>query len=190
MIIYEKIQVLLQKTRVIQVLEMLIRHRYSINKRIKLYQIKYFSDVEIDRMALKYYLTEIKPNLIVATMKELDKLRQDDYIICIVSGGYDVYLKFFAEEFKIDKLLCTKVEFKNGKCTGKIYGNDCMMEEKTRQMNNAFPPDRFCSSVSFSDSPSDIPMMKWTDEAYVVLNKYRAVPQWVTKNKFNVLLWE
>lgn len=186
MICFEIIQLVLRRLKLIRIVDFLTKNKASFNKRIKLFQLRGFSKDELERYAQKYYQLVIKPNFINDTISLLIELRDNGWKIVIVSGGYDIYLKEFAKEYGVVKVLSTKIEFKKGICTGKMLGKDCLRNNKVEIMNNNYD-SRSIISKSFSDSITDVPFLKWADEGYVVSkNKHQ---KWVDNYEFNEIIW-
>lgn len=172
--------------KIIRIFETLTRHRLSINKQIILYQLKGFQHSQIDALAKSYYENRIRSNLILPLMDELKRLQNEHYEIVLVSGGYDIYLKYFAEEFSVNNVISSSIGFKNGVCTGRFESIDCLNDNKVVLLNQKYDRDAIYS-VAFSDSRSDIPLFKWVNEGYVVSRNY---PQrWAKKYKLNEIIW-
>lgn len=186
MVVLEKVHKFMRKLRVIAVLEKLTGGRRSINKRLKLLQLRGFSRMEIDNYAKAYYEERLKPNFIAPLIDELKRLQRDNWEIVIVSGGYDVYLKLFVEEFGVQNLISTKIKFKGKKCLGEMDGSDCLYENKTKALNQLYDRDTL-QSVSFSDSMSDLPFLSWTNEGVVVSRLTHK--DWVDDYKFKEIIW-
>ena len=173
--IYKIIHTILAKTRVIKLLSILLP-KSSINKRIYALQLRGIPSSELDFLGKGYYEDIIRPNLIHPVIEELKRLQEKGYRIVLVSGGYDLYLKYFANEYGISNndLICTNFIFSKGVCTGRFLGKDCLYEEKVRRLNLKMKSNQR-GSIAFSDSQSDAPMLEWADEGIVVRN--------VNKNK-------
>lgn len=79
-----------------------------------------------------------------------------------------MYLRYFAADNNIadDDLLATELIFVNGVFTG-MMGQDCMNENKILRIEKKFNREDIYS-IAISDSPSDFPLLKWVDEAYLV----------------------
>jgi HAD superfamily hydrolase (TIGR01490 family) len=182
----EKMQVFLRTIKVIQIVEIITRYRFSINKRIKLWQLRGHGLAELQALAREYYQERIKPNFIPEMMGKLLELKAQGYSIFLVSGGYNIYLRYFAEENDLSGVISTKVGFKNDVCTGKFDGIDCLREEKTKLLNQYFKK-KPKYSIAFSDSITDIPFLKWADEGYVVSRNKHQI--WSKKNKLNEIIW-
>lgn len=183
----ELIQNILIKLKFIQVIEKITKYRFSINKRIKLWQLRGLRFEELRGLAKEYYQCRIRSNFISDILDEMLKLKEKGYSVLLVSGGYDLYLNFFSDEFGVTDILSTKIEFHKGICTGKIDGKDCLGDEKVKQLNKYFKtkPDY---SVAFSDSISDLPFLKWAKEGFVVSrNKHQS---WCNINNLNEIIWQ
>jgi len=158
----------------------------SIGKSLKLYQLKGLEENLLGALARQYYLEVIKPNLITDMCTELVKLKNEGYKVYLVSGGYDLYLKYFVEDFKLDGFWCTKIAFKDGICSGLFEGKDCMREQKVIVLNKFFT-QKPGYSISYSDSESDLPFLKWTTDCFVVSNKHSQ--EWAIKRGLKEIIW-
>lgn len=175
------------KFRIIRLLNRVSNHEYSIHKKIVLWQLKGIDYATLNKCAKEYYDNRIKPNFINGTIRELQKLKSMGFYTVVVSGGYDIYLKYFIDEYKIDKLISTELDYKNNICKGTWKGHDCLRQEKVRRLNKIFNP-KPQYSISFSDSFSDLPMLNWTNEA-VVVSKHKS-KSWANKYNFKEFIWE
>lgn len=82
----------------------------------KQYRLKLLAGLgacELDALAGDYYRTKVRPFLIEESVARLEALRADGYDVSIISGSYDLYLRFFCREMGIDNLICTEVAFRN-----------------------------------------------------------------------------
>ena len=152
--------------------------------------IKGLSKVELERLALNFYIEKVRPNFNLSVISELKKLKKDGYRIYIVSGGYDVYLKYFLEEFKLDGIFSTKLNYdEKGIFTGKFYGIDCMGANKITLLKKFFEKEPFeaYETVAYSDNISDLPLLKFCKKGYLVLNQDKDIPNWVKEKQLEVL---
>lgn len=150
----------------------------SINKRIVLWQLRGLLRNELESYAELYYEEKIRPHFIGPVISELQRLKSEGYEIVVASGGYDIYIKYFAEEFSIDKVIATQIKFIGGVCLGRIQNKDCLYEEKRRLLEEFCPRAQYEQVIAFSDSISDVPMLDWADIAIVVRRKDRV--RWTT----------
>ena len=180
------LQILLFKLKISSVLFHL---GININKFLLLNNLKGLNYELLSNEAEKYYKDVIKPNLIKETLFELEKLKKEHYEIVIVSGGYDIYLRYFSYDYKVDHLLCSNLLFKNNIFTGSLDGKDCMGEEKIARIKKSLGliDLKSCESIAFSDSISDMPLLKFAKKAVVVSRKTK---KWAINNNFKTILWE
>ena len=183
----EKLQKVLNKTKIIPIAEKLTKHKFSINKRLKLFQLKGLNFKDLDELAEGYYEEMIKPHFIEDTVNILIKRKLDGWDVVLVSGGYDIYLKYFAMEFGISQLISTKVKFNGSTCTGTFDGIDCLNENKVKLLNRNITKETLNDSEAYSDSFTDIPFLQWVNTGYVVSRDEHQ--RWTDKYKFKEIIW-
>lgn len=183
---------ILVRIRIVRLLTRLFPHA-SINKRMILYRLKGYSYNELNKLAYDYYNSEIKPQIIDSTIKLLREYQSLGYRIIIVSGGYDIYIKFFADDYDIKDVVSSKIGFSSGICTGKLLSKDCLWDNKVilleQYLKDADIRIDKANSISISDSLSDIPILNYVKKQIIV---HRADKEkWFEKfNYTNVILWE
>ena len=159
------------------------------HKQYRLLLLKGLGRDEIEKLARRYYKKEIRPNLIAETLERLLRLKSEGYFISLVSGSYDLYLKYFVAEFGIDYLVCTKVSFTHDVCDGVFSGIDCLGENKLRLLHDIFGKADFTDmdSVAFSDAESDLPLLRSCRRAAVVLPSRKAPEPWMADDAFELI---
>ena len=179
------------------------------HKRYRLKLLAGLDAQELDDLACSYYQTKVRPFLIEETMGQLEQLRSEGYEICVVSGSYDLYLRFFCLDVGIDCLVCTEVAFQNEdgdrrsllelreanvslvgfQCAGVYRHMDCMKENKLRLLTDKKGASdwRACDSVAFSDSETDLPLLRSCRRAVVVAPAGSTVGPWATENGYEIL---
>lgn len=182
----ERIRIWLVRLKLIYILETLTGWNRSINKRLILFQLKGFGKERLNALARDYYETRIKPNAITELQNLLKELNGKGWDIVLVSGGYDIYLKFFAEEMGIKDVICSRIGYKNNICTGFMQGLDCLNKNKVALLEQRYDNKKI-KSISFSDSKTDIPFLSWTNEGYVISkNRHQS---WVDNYNFKEIVW-
>ncbi len=176
---------ILNQSRILGVVRRL-KPKGSVDKRFILKQMKGRTYEEMDRLAEDYYNNMIKPNMIEPVVTELRRLQSEGYGIYIISAGYDIYLKYFVQDFKVDGLLSTKVEFKDGVCTGRFDGQDCMFDYKIDYINTMIKGDH-SQWLAFSDSITDLPMLELVGNP-VVISRGKS-QTWAEKKGFKQIIW-
>lgn len=153
-------------------------------KRMILWQLKGVSYEVCDQMAKKYFEEELLPNVVQPIVEKLKWHLANGDRVFILSGGYDVYIKYFAEYYGVKEILSSKVAFCKGKCLGKMEGKDCMRENKLAYIRPYLNGER---TIFYTDSKSDLPLLKMVDEAIVV--SHDASQQWAETCNYNQIIW-
>jgi len=184
---WKKIHQFAKRIQLIMVLSILFP-KASINKRIVVWQLRGIKKSLIDKFAEEYYINIIRPNFIPVGISALATLQSDGYRIVLVSGGYDVYLNFFAKEYNIHPcdVISTTLKFKRNICCGTFAGKDCLCEEKVRQLDMRFDKDN-CDSVAYSDSKSDLPMLLWANKGIVIRRVDKR--NWTNNYNLEEIVW-
>jgi len=163
-----------------KVINAFFENRWKAKKKAILYQLRGIEKAVITDAAYKYYKDRILPNIYAPIIEEMRKHRENGYDVYIVSAGYRIYLDFFAEDFSVKGVIANEFEYHNEKFTGKLCRSDCYGEEKVLRLNETFAEQEIEHSISYSDSISDLPLLKWADRGVVVSrNAHRA---WVKEN--------
>ncbi len=178
---YERLRCFLVRTGFIKRFNYIFS-KMPINKALLLYQIKGISYKELDEFANQYYIEIIKPHLIKKIIDTIKRYQSEDAVIVVDSAGYAIYLKYFVEEFNIPILFASEFEYKSGVFTGRIIGKDNSGEEKVRRLNEHFGStefkSRFTSVIGYTDSSSDMPLLKLCDKV-VCVNKGNDPERWM-----------
>jgi len=164
----------------------------TIHKRLVLYQLKGLSYSELDRLAKAYYEECLYPSIIPEIQKRLLKHVELGDTVWIVSGGYDIYIKYFVEAFRLAGYVSTKIAFSGeGVCRGRFDGIDCMRENKVcllRQHLGSVLSEVETKTLAYSDSSSDLPLLLMVSEGYVVSKG--KTQQWSKQNNLKEIIWE
>jgi len=105
----------------------------------------------------------------------LDTLREHqakNHIVVLVSGTFEDLLRLLGEKIGVEHLLGTKVEFSEGRCTGRVIGSACMGSEKVRRIQELINEKGLevdlSSSFAYADSISDLPLLEWVGNPVAV----------------------
>lgn len=109
----------------------------------------------IDKMVSKFWVKNIKK----IEKWYLDTQREDDIII---SAGLEFIVRPAMELLHITNFMATNYDIK----TGKILGANCYGEEKVNRFREVYKEEIL--EAFYSDSLSDLPMMRISKSAYLV----------------------
>lgn len=80
--------------------------------------------------------------------------RAQGHKVVVVSGGLDVYLRPWCEAQGLD-LLCSTLEVRNGRLTGRYDGEQCVLAEKVRRVRQAYDVGAFSEIYAYGDTAED-----------------------------------
>ncbi|MFC4526754.1 HAD family hydrolase [Dyella halodurans] len=90
--------------------------------------------------------------------------RRGDTVV-VVSGGLDLYLGHWCQEHDIE-LLCSALEQRAGRFTGRYRGRQCVREEKARLVLERFPLSQFSRVFAYGDTSEDRELLALAHEPY------------------------
>ena len=166
-----------------------ITRQNDLYKRKELSLLKGLSYEEMDRLAKQFYEEKIIPELVTETNDELKKKQKEGYRIVIVSGAFDIYLKYFCMDNGVYDIIATTLDFQNGKFQGKWSGTDCMREEKINRYERWMKDNHVTGkpAICYSDSITDLPILKYCNEAVVISRNNHQ--HWIDQYHFNEIVW-
>lgn len=163
---------------------------FSFSKKIKLLELRGIEKTTLNQLAEEFYFQVVRPKLIPTLVSEIQKKKQEGFLIVLVSGGYSIYLKKFAEEFEITHVVATDIAFdKKGRCKGLIKGIDCLFHFKIKKLSQEFNLDGtdLKNSIAYSDSITDLPLLQFVGHGIVVSNQFSQ--SWANKYGFSEIIF-
>ena len=159
-----------------------------IHKKLKLFQLNGKKESVIEKLAKEYYQKYLKLKFNTKIIDEIINKKKLGYRIVIISGGYSIYIKYFAKEYGIDDIISTEIKMKNKVCKGTIGGIDCMNENKikliTKKIKNIDSYD-LKKSYAYSDNISDLPLLKFVGNGIVVSSNFQ---NWASQHNLKQIL--
>jgi phosphoserine phosphatase len=107
------------------------------------------------------------PNLIKPLYQLMQNPISGDHVL-VISGGYAPYIKVFSEKHQIKAYFATEMALAAGKLTGKFAGKDCLYGQKTVLLEEYLKHNTINLPENYSDSSSDLPLLQWAGEAFVI----------------------
>jgi HAD superfamily hydrolase (TIGR01490 family) len=123
-------------------------------------------DPERLRRLGEQYAQEVLPDLIRPTALERiawHKARGDRVVV--VSASLDVYLEPWCRSVGVH-VICTQLEVRNGRCTGRYLRGDCCGEEKPRRVRERYPPCEYGAIYAYGDTEDDRPMLAMAQKRF------------------------
>ena len=105
----------------------------------------------------------------------LDTLKEHqakNHMVLLVSGTFEDLLPLLGEKIGVEHVLGTRLEFREGRCTGRVRGSACMGSEKVRRVQELLGEKGLevdlSSSFAYADSISDLPLLEWVGNPVAV----------------------
>ena len=161
----------------------------NLDNGVKIIATGYISVYERDG-AYQLYINEVEiegiGNLYIEFNKLKEKLKNEGYMVILISASPEFYIKEFYAIKEVDLIIGTKFIFENGKFVRKMSGNNCKGEEKVKRLEKVLKEKNikadFKNSYMFSDSLSDKPLLDLVGNPYLINYKKH--------NKFDILKWK
>jgi HAD superfamily hydrolase (TIGR01490 family) len=98
---------------------------------------------------------------------------QGDHVV-VVSAALDVYLAPWCQAQGLD-FVCTVLEERGGRFTGRYVHGDCSGAEKARRIRERYELERYAAVYAYGDSAEDREMLECAHEKYY---RWSAISSW------------
>ncbi|EOD77911.1 Phosphoserine phosphatase [Grimontia indica] len=116
-------------------------------------------DLIAKRFADEYLTTVLRPD----SMEMLAEHKANSDDVYLVSATLNIYLQHFCQKQGI-KLLCSTMEVKNGRFTGRYVKGDCSCENKAIAVKDAVDLSSYSMVFAYGDTDEDLPMLDLADK--------------------------
>lgn len=127
---------------------------------------------KMDELIKDFYENRFKNILYKDGIEMIRKLKSEGYKIYLISASPEFYLNELYEMKEIDKIIGTKFKKDETSYTRFMDGVNCKGEEKINRLMASLKEDNievdFKESYMFSDSLSDLPLLKLVGKPYLI----------------------
>lgn len=124
------------------------------------------ADEDAVRASGARFAAEFLPAVMRASMLErLEWHRGRGDRIVVVSASLDVYLAPWCDANGLE-LICTELEFRGGRATGRYRRGDCSGERKTARIREACDLAAYAEIHAYGDTREDLPMLAVAHHKY------------------------
>ncbi|MDM1493266.1 MULTISPECIES: HAD family hydrolase [Acinetobacter] len=120
------------------------------------------------------YAGKILKSLEPSLLKQLKQHQQLGHKVILVSATIDLYLEIIAQALNIE-LICSKVEMKNGKLTGKYLTPDCSCMQKKLRVLEVIKLADFETIYAYGNSEEDAEMLSLA-QYYYMIGQHNVLP--------------
>lgn len=128
----------------------------------------FFSGMEIEKfqqLCHNFHEKVIPGMLRPEAMKKLEWHKANGHEVLVVSANFDMILDAWCRQNEIG-LICTCLEMKDGKVTGKFSSKNCYGSEKVIRINEQFNLKEFQDVYAYGDSSGDRPMLSLANNPF------------------------
>jgi phosphatidylglycerophosphatase C len=92
--------------------------------------------------------------------------------VVVVSGALDTYLKHWCRSHDLE-LICSQLEVKDGRLTGRYLGEQCVGEEKPRRVREIYDLNAYPTVYAYGDTPEDFDLLRIASQRYYRWKEWR-----------------
>jgi phosphatidylglycerophosphatase C len=119
----------------------------------------------VRQLGVKYATTVLPGTLRQSALERIEWLKlQRDHVV-LVSASLDVYLSPWCERHGVD-YICTRLEERGGRLTGRYIHGDCSGAEKVRRILERYQLSRYALVYAYGDSGEDREMLELAHRKY------------------------
>ncbi len=130
------------------------------------------SEEDLKKLVKSFYKEKIESILYEDAIKAIKDFKEKGYKIYLISASPEFYVNEFYSIKEVDKVIGTKFHIDKGKFNPKILGENCKGEAKVKRLMDELKKDNievdFKNSYMFSDSLSDLPLLKLVGKGYLI----------------------
>ena len=121
--------------------------------------------IRFDRMAAAYAETVIPKTVRPRALERIQWHQDQGDKIVVVSASIDAWLKGWCDQYGLE-LVCSRLEVKAGRITGKFLHRDCIGQEKVKRIKERYNLDDYQKIYAYGNSRGDRDMLRLADEKY------------------------
>lgn len=158
------------------ILLMLILYVFKVVSLKKAKEAVFSPIVNFSEDDLEYFFkNNIKTKMNKSIIDIIKKSKEEDMYIIMITASPNAYMKYFQKYGFADEIIATNLRYNNGYYINEIIGNNCKGNEKVARIYNLLKEKNieidYKNSYAYSDSISDLPMLRLVNNAYLVNKK-------------------
>jgi len=110
------------------------------------------------RRGLEYATTHLPRTVRPAAIDRIEWHRSQGHAVVVVSAALDVYLQPWCDRLGLD-CICTTLEERGGRLTGRLIAGDCSGAEKARRIRERYPVETGAHVYAYGDTIDDREML-------------------------------
>jgi phosphatidylglycerophosphatase C len=128
----------------------------------------------IRQRGVEYALTTLPLDVRPQALERIESHRSRGDHVVVVSASLDVYLAPWCQAQGLD-VICTVLEERAGRFTGRYVHGDCSGAEKVRRVRERYQLERYAAVYAYGDSAEDREMLECAHQKYY---RWNAISSW------------
>ena len=157
--------------------------------------LKGLSKSQIEREAREFFETKHKKEVYPGARQLVEYLKRKNYFVVGISRAFEEVLEPLGKYLKLNHVVGTRFEYKNGICTGNVLNQMWKPGAKEKELMNIFSSENLTTyeSMAFGDTEDDYYMLKFVEYPITVnankkLEKIATQKYWPIYNDLSLLL--
>jgi HAD superfamily phosphoserine phosphatase-like hydrolase len=122
---------------------------------------------ELRRLVLEFYQTWLNTLTDDSLLNTLRTHVVNGDRVYLVSANYDFFLQPLVERWSLAGVIATPIEYRAGRCTGRVIGTACHGHEKLRRAVVCFGPTALAEAVAYGNR-DDSPLLQAVHTGYLI----------------------
>ena len=112
------------------------------------------------------FAEKIIPNIVIqSAIEEIEVHKKRKDRVIVISASLGNWLKPWADHMKLE-LICTTLEYKDGKFTGQFASPNCNGQEKVNRIKSYLDISEYSPIFAYGNSSGDKPMLNLADHGF------------------------
>ena len=134
-------------------------------RKVLAYLFKGKSEDELTRLG-KAFAEKIIPEILMPdAIEEIEVHQKRGDRVVVISASLELWLLPWAESMKLE-LICTRMEFKDGRFTGRFATPNCNGHEKVKRIRAYLDVKQYHPVFAYGNSSGDRPMLALADHGF------------------------
>jgi HAD superfamily hydrolase (TIGR01490 family) len=120
---------------------------------------------ELEKMG-KSFADEVIPSILLpSAIEEIEAHKKRRDRVVVISASLENWLKPWTDSMKLE-LICTEMEYQDGKFTGRFATANCNGQEKVNRINSYLDLKQYKPVFAYGNSSGDKPMLDMADHGF------------------------
>lgn len=133
-----------------------------------------------------FYENVIVNHFIEETLQLIERFKQENVTVIIISGGSKFYIEYFAKQYGIQHIISAEILFRCNHSMGWL-SQECLGKEKITVLDDYMQKHNLSGDYIYAvtDSESDLPIIERAEKAIII--SHQKHKEWVDENMEEII---